>query len=154
MSSFDHKRDEYHPPLYSQGGSSSKVGYFKAAHVKINFDELFQDFLKAYKHEIPSRVCVKQVKDDSDHEPCGEYATTRKRAIKFHPYCFVLGFTFLMPRLFQEVICSMRCASAQCSSNAIRAIVGFLNLIRFFDLGLTISEFWYFFEISHRESVG
>ncbi|KAB2610921.1 hypothetical protein D8674_018953 [Pyrus ussuriensis x Pyrus communis] len=74
MSSFDRKSDEYLPPWYSQSGSSVKVGYFKAAHININFDELFQAFLKAYKHVIPSEVCVKRVKDDSDHEPCGRFS--------------------------------------------------------------------------------
>ena len=154
MSSSDRKSDEYPPPLYFQGGFSDKVGYFKAAHVKINYDELFQDFLEEDKHAILSGVRVKRVKDDSGHEPCGEGVSARKRAIKFHSYYFVLGFTFPMPRLFQEVICSMKCALAQCSPNAVRAMVGFSNLSRFFDLGLTINEFWYFFEIGHKEGVG
>ncbi|KAM0989547.1 hypothetical protein ACFX2A_013603 [Malus domestica] len=70
MSSSDHKNDEYPPPLYHQGGSSSKMGYFKLAHVKNNPDELFWDFLEAYKHVIPSGAHVKRVKDDSGHEPC------------------------------------------------------------------------------------
>ncbi|RXH91746.1 hypothetical protein DVH24_020769 [Malus domestica] len=65
ISSFDRKSDKYPPPLYHQGGSSSKVGYFKAAHVKINSDELFQNFLEGYKHAIPSQVRVKRVKDDN-----------------------------------------------------------------------------------------
>ncbi|KAM1743626.1 hypothetical protein ACFX12_013503 [Malus domestica] len=137
----DCKGDEYPPPLYCQDGFSNKVSYFKVAHVKSNFDELFQDFLKAYKHAIPFGVRVKQVKDDSSHEPSGEGTSARKRAIKFHLYYFVLGFTFPMPRLFQEVICSMKCAPAQCSPNAVHAIVGFSNLSRFFDLGFTINEF-------------
>ena len=47
-----------------------------------------------------------------------------------------------------------RCTPAQCSLNAIRAMVEFLNLSMFFDLGLTINEFWYFFEIGHKEGVG
>ena len=100
-----------------------KVGYFKAAHVKINFDELFRDFLEVYKHAIPSGVRFKRVKDDSGHEPYGEGASVRKRAIKFHPYYFVLGFIFPMLRLFQEVICSIKCAPAQCSPNVVRAMV-------------------------------
>ncbi|KAM1473585.1 hypothetical protein ACFX2I_029699 [Malus domestica] len=59
-----------------------------------------------------------------------------------------------MLHLFQEVICSMKCASAQCSPNVVRVMVGFSNLSRFFDLGLTINEFWYFFEIGHKKGVG
>ncbi|KAB2605840.1 plastidial pyruvate kinase 1 [Pyrus ussuriensis x Pyrus communis] len=128
MSSSDHRSDEYLSPLYCQGGSSGKVGYFKATHVKINSEELFRDFLEAYKHAIPSGVRVKRVKDDSGHEPCGDGASARKRAIKFHPYYFVLGFTFPMRRLFQEVIYSMKYAFAQCSPNAVRVMLGFSNL--------------------------
>ncbi|KAB2595398.1 S ribonuclease [Pyrus ussuriensis x Pyrus communis] len=63
--SSDCKSDEYPLPLYRQGGFSSKVGYFKAAHVKINSNDLFRDFLEAYKHAIPLGVHVKQVKDDN-----------------------------------------------------------------------------------------
>lgn len=48
----------------------------------------------------------------------------------------------------------MKCAPTQCSPNTIRAMVGFSNLSKFFDLGLAINEFWYFFEISHKEGVG
>ena len=108
MSSSSHKNDNGVPPLYRQGGSLSKVGYFKDAHFKISSDDLFRDFLEAYWHAIPSGVHVKRVKDGSSCEPCdGAW-----RAIKFHPYYFVLGFTFPMPRFFQEVLCSMRCAPA------------------------------------------
>lgn len=45
--------DKYPLPLYRQGGSFGKVGYFKAAYVKINCDELFWDFIETYKHAIP-----------------------------------------------------------------------------------------------------
>ena len=48
----------------------------------------------------------------------------------------------------------MKCAPAQCSLNAVRAMVGFSNLRRLFDLGLTINELWYFFEIDHKKGVG
>ena len=93
---------------------------------------------------------MKCVKDGSSREPCdGAW-----RAIKFHPYYFVLGFTFPMPRFFQEVLCSMRFAPAQCSSNAVHVMVGFHNLSQFFDLDLTVNEFWYFFYIGHIEGVG
>ncbi|KAM2448797.1 hypothetical protein PS1_018959 [Malus domestica] len=47
----------------------------------------------------------------------------------------------------------MKCRYAQCSPNAVRAMVGFSNLSRFFDLGLTINEFWCFFKIGHKEGV-
>ena len=139
MSSSDRKSDEY---------SSGKVGHFKVAHVKINSDELFRDFLETYKHATPSGVRMKWVKMTAaiNH-------VVRAPAIKFHPYYFVLGFTFPMPHLFQEVICSMKCAPAQCSPNAVRTMVGVSNLSRFFDLGLTINEFWYFFKIGHKEGV-
>lgn len=68
------KVDEYHPPLYRQGESSSKVGYFKTAHVKINSDEIFQDFLETYSRAILSGVCMKQMKEGSIYEPCSEVA--------------------------------------------------------------------------------
>ena len=106
MSSSNLKSDDGIPPLYHQGGSLSKVGYFKAAHFKISSDDLFRDFLEAYWHAIPSGVRVKRAKDGSSREPCDG----ARRAIKFHPYYFVLRFTFPMPRFFQEVMCSMRCA--------------------------------------------
>ncbi|KAB2608933.1 hypothetical protein D8674_012101 [Pyrus ussuriensis x Pyrus communis] len=104
MSSSSHKNDDGMWPLYCQGGSLSKVGYFKAAHFKISSDNWFRDFLEAYCHAIPSRMRVKRAKDGSSREPCDE----ARRAIKFHPYYFALGFTFPMPRFFQEVLCSMR----------------------------------------------
>lgn len=115
MSPSNHKRDINHSPLYHHDGSSSKVGYFKAAHVKINFDELFRDFPKTYRHMILSGVHVKWVKKDDNHEPSNEVAKVGKRTIKFHLYYFVLRFTFPMLCLFKEVICSMRCDHVQCS---------------------------------------
>ncbi|KAM2215777.1 hypothetical protein ACFXTI_022334 [Malus domestica] len=63
MSSSSHKSDDGVPPLYGQGGSLSKVGYLKAAHFKINFDDSFRDFLEAYRHAIPSGVHVKHFKE-------------------------------------------------------------------------------------------
>ncbi|KAM2538839.1 hypothetical protein TB2_024225 [Malus domestica] len=105
MFSSSHKNDDGVPPLYRQGEPLSKVGYFKAAHFKISSDDLFKDFLEAYWHFIPLGVRVKCVKDGSSLEPCDR----ARRAIKFHPYYFLLGFTFPMPRFFQEVHCSMRC---------------------------------------------
>ncbi|KAM1600657.1 hypothetical protein EV1_024662 [Malus domestica] len=150
MSSLSHRNDDGVPPLYRQGRFLSKVGYFKAAHFKISSDDLFRDFLETYWHAISSGVRVKQVKDCCSREQCnGTW-----RAIKFHPYYFVLGFTFPMPHFFQEVFCSMRCAPAQCSPNAVRVMVGFHNLSQFFDLDLTINEFWYFFDIGHIGGVG
>ena len=98
MSSSGLKNDDGVLPLYRQGGSLSKVGYFKAAHFKINSDDSFRDFLETYWHAIPSRVRVRRVKDGSSHEPCDEV----RRAIKFHPYYFVLGFTFPMPRFSKK----------------------------------------------------
>ncbi|KAM1330019.1 hypothetical protein ACFX13_043497 [Malus domestica] len=150
MSSSSHKNDDGVPPLYRQGGSLSKIGYFKAAHLKISSDDLFRDFLEAYRHAIPSGVRVRRVKDGSSREPC----SGTRRAIKFHPYYFMLGFTFPMLRFFQEVLCSMKCAPAQCSPNAVRVMVGFHSLNQFFDLGLTTNEFWYFFVIGRIDGVG
>ena len=48
----------------------------------------------------------------------------------------------------------MKCAPAQCSSNTIRVMVGLHNLSLFFDLDLTVNEFWYFFDISQIGGVG
>lgn len=64
MSHSSHKDDEYTLSLYRQGGSSGKVGYFKAAYVKTNYDELFKDFLEAYKQVIPFGVCVRRAKEE------------------------------------------------------------------------------------------
>ncbi|XP_050121360.1 uncharacterized protein LOC126599015 [Malus sylvestris] len=150
MSSSSRKNDDGVPPLYRQGGSLSKIGYFKAAHIKISSDNLFRDFLETYWHAIPSGVRVRRVKDGSSREPC----SGTRRTIKFHPYYFVLGFTFPIPRFFQEVLCSMKCVPAQCSPNAVRVMVGFHNLNQFFDLGLTTNEFWYFFDIGRIDGVG
>ncbi|KAM2144889.1 hypothetical protein ACFX1R_048514 [Malus domestica] len=58
MSSSSHKNDNGVPPLYCQGGSLSKVAYFK-----ISSDDLFRDFLKAYRHAILSGIRVKHAKD-------------------------------------------------------------------------------------------
>ncbi|KAB2632286.1 hypothetical protein D8674_028533 [Pyrus ussuriensis x Pyrus communis] len=67
MSSSSHKSDDGVPSLYSQGGSLSKVGYFKAAHFKISLDDLFKDFLDAYRHAIPSGMHVKHVKEGNSY---------------------------------------------------------------------------------------
>ena len=127
-SSSSHKGGDGVPLLYRQG-SLSKVGYFKAAHFKISSDDSFRYFLKAYKPAIPSGVRVKHVKEGSSHEPC----SGAQRAMKFHPYYFMLGFTFPMPHFFQ-VLCSMKCAPTQCSPDAVRVMVGFFNLSQLFDL--------------------
>lgn len=58
MSSSNSKSDEYPPLLYRQGMSLGNVSYFRAAYVKINYNELFQDFLEKYNHAIPSGVYV------------------------------------------------------------------------------------------------
>ena len=92
---------------------------------------------------------MKWAKDGSSCEPCGS-----RKAIKFHPYYFVLEFTFPMPQFFQEMICSMKCAPAQCSSNAVCVMVVFHNLSRFIGLDLTTNEFWYFFDIGHIMVLG
>ncbi|KAM1212168.1 hypothetical protein FF1_003762 [Malus domestica] len=47
----------------------------------------------------------------------------------------------------------MKCAPAQCSPNAVCVMVEFHNLSQFFDLDLTVNEFWYFFDIGHIEEV-
>ncbi|CAN6694160.1 unnamed protein product [Malus baccata var. baccata] len=86
MSSSSHKGDDGVPPLYRQCGSLSKVGYFKATHFKINSNDSFRDFLEAYKYAIPSGVHVKHAKENNSLEPC----SGARRAIKFHPYYFVL----------------------------------------------------------------
>ncbi|KAM1529541.1 hypothetical protein ACFX1Z_018735 [Malus domestica] len=108
MSSSSHKGDDGVPSLYRQGESLSKVSYFKVAYFKINFDDSFKDFLDAYRHTIPLGVHVKRVKESSNREPC----SGARRAVKFHPYYFVLGFSFPMSCFFQEVFCSMKCAPA------------------------------------------
>ena len=92
MSSSRLKSDDCVLPLYRQGGSLNKVGYFKAAHFKINYDDSFRDFLKLYRHAILSRVRVKRVKEGGSREPC----SGAWKAIKFHPYYFVLRFTLPM----------------------------------------------------------
>lgn len=68
---------------------------------------------------------MKHVKDRSGHETCTRAAKACMRAIKFHPYYYVLGFTFPMSLFYAKVICFMRFALAQCPPNAIRAMVEF-----------------------------
>ncbi|KAM2822153.1 hypothetical protein COP1_038164 [Malus domestica] len=125
------------------------LGYFRAAHIKVGSDEQFKDFIEMFKHAISFGVCMKRAKDGSSRKLC-----RFRKAIKFHPYYFVLGFIFPMPQFFQEVICSMKCAPAQCSLNAVCVMVGFHNLSRFIDLDLTTNEFWYFFDIGHIMVLG
>ncbi|KAM2403336.1 hypothetical protein ACFX1X_031106 [Malus domestica] len=120
MSSSSHKGDNDVPPLFRQGRSLSKVVHFKAAHFKISSDDSFRDFLEAYRHTISSGVHVKHVKESSSHEPC----SGARSAIKFYPYYFVLGFSFPMPCFFQEMLCSMKCAPAQCSQNVVHSKFG------------------------------
>ncbi|RXH88435.1 hypothetical protein DVH24_000034 [Malus domestica] len=66
MSSLSHKNDEFIPP----GRSASKLGYFKATHVKVSFDEQFKDFLEMFKYATLSGVCMKRAKDGSSRELC------------------------------------------------------------------------------------
>ncbi|KAB2600330.1 hypothetical protein D8674_010601 [Pyrus ussuriensis x Pyrus communis] len=150
MSSSSHKGDDGVLPLYHQGGSLSKVGYFKATHFKINSDDSLKDFLEAYRGAISSEVHVKHVKGGNSCEPCSR----AQKAIKFHPYYLVLGFTFPMLCFFQEMLCSMKCTPTQFSPNVVRVTVGFLNLSQFFDLDLTVNEFLYFFDKGHIDGVG
>ncbi|KAB2596021.1 hypothetical protein D8674_031471 [Pyrus ussuriensis x Pyrus communis] len=137
MSSSSNKSDDGVSPLYRQGGSLSKVGYFKVAYFKISFDDSFRDFLKAYRHAIPSGVRVKCVKESSSCEPCGV-------GLESHQ----------VSSLLLHVLCSMKCVIAQCFPNAVHGMVGFFNLSQFFDLDLTVNEFWYFFDIGYIEGVG
>lgn len=87
---------EYPSPKYCQGGSFGRVGYFKAAQAKIASDELFHNLFEKFKHTIPSGIHMKRMKDKSGHETCTRAAKAGMRAIKFHPYYYVLGFTFPM----------------------------------------------------------
>ncbi|KAB2617887.1 hypothetical protein D8674_013756 [Pyrus ussuriensis x Pyrus communis] len=75
MSSSSHKSDDGVPPLYRQGGTLSKVGYFKGFHYKMSSDDSFKDFPESYKHAIPSGVNVKCVKQGSSHS---EFSLTPK----------------------------------------------------------------------------
>ncbi|KAM2819463.1 hypothetical protein PS2_037880 [Malus domestica] len=95
------------------------------------------------RHAIPSGVRVKRVGAAVSH------VVKIKELLNF-----VLEVTFPMSRFFQEVLCFMKCAPAQCSPNAVRVMVGFLNLSQFFDLDLTIDEFRYFFNIGRIDGVG
>ena len=52
MSSSSHKNDEFISLLYRQGKAASKLGYFRAAHVKVGSDEQFKDFLEMFKQAI------------------------------------------------------------------------------------------------------
>lgn len=141
MSSTNCKSDGYPLPKRCQGKPFGNVGCFKAAYVKIGFNELLRDVFEMYRHAIPPGVCMKWVKERSTHEPCSDAAKAWKRAIKSHSHYFVLGFIFLMSSFFQEVICYLRWAHAQCSLNAVRMMVVFLNLSKLFDLILSVNEF-------------
>lgn len=115
-----HKIDEFISALYRQGGSASKLGYFKAVHVKVGFVEQFKDFLEMFKHTILSRVRVKRPKDGSSHEPCGS-----RKAIKFHPYYFVLGFNFasIIPKsdmLHELCSCSVLSECGLCNGGVLQ----------------------------------
>ncbi|KAM1052744.1 hypothetical protein ACFX1X_000327 [Malus domestica] len=92
MPSSSHKNDEFIPPLYHQGRSTGNLSYFRSAHVKVSSNEQFRDFLEMFKLAILSKVRMKRAKNGRSSESCGT-----GRAIKFHPYNFVLGFTFPMP---------------------------------------------------------
>lgn len=48
MSPFGYKTDSIFMPKHRQGGSSSEIGYFKAAHAKIGSNELTRGFLEVY----------------------------------------------------------------------------------------------------------
>lgn len=80
--------------------------------------------LKHIGTPIASGMRLKRVNEGNSREPCSD----AWKAIKFHPYYFVLGFTIPMLYSFHEVLCSMKCAYVQCSPNAVRVIVGLLNL--------------------------
>ncbi|KAB2622479.1 hypothetical protein D8674_024661 [Pyrus ussuriensis x Pyrus communis] len=84
MSFSSHKSDDGVPPLYCQGGSLSKTGYFKVAHFKISSDDSFREFLEIYRHAIPSGVRVKRVKESNSHLECGSTPKTSLDMKKVH----------------------------------------------------------------------
>ncbi|KAB2600287.1 S2-RNase [Pyrus ussuriensis x Pyrus communis] len=89
--SSSHKSDDGVPPLYCQGGSFSKVGYFKAAHFKISSDDSFKDFLEPYWHAISSGVRVKGVKEGNNHEPYSKLGSIMRTSLCMKKVHVALG---------------------------------------------------------------
>ncbi|CAL8168916.1 unnamed protein product [Prunus armeniaca] len=73
-------------------------------------------------------------------------------ALSSRGHCCRVGWCRLLPvDADWGVFCAMECALSQCIPNVYRAIIYIDNLNRFFKLGLTVGEFFYFFEVRRCE---
>ncbi|XP_021800206.1 LRR receptor-like serine/threonine-protein kinase FLS2 [Prunus avium] len=138
-------------PLYQWGGSQVPKKKFVANLHRVTTEAQFKTWRALFDSAIPRDVHVKLAEPSSDSVPRVDPNNPGARIITFRPFYFSLGFTFPLSKLFRDVFCAMECAPSQCTPNVYRAILCFENLSRFFKLGLTVREFFYFFEVRHFE---
>lgn len=101
-------------------------------------------FVEAKRDYIPNSVKVKLAVPNTGAVPCPEVGEgVGCRSIKFHPFMIALRFEF--PR--REVMFWMDCALAQLTPNSYKAIICFEKMTNFFDLHLTVAEFFFFFRV-------
>lgn len=108
----------------------------------ITFHFLFHHF---------GRCACKLAKSSTDDVPWVDTNNPGARIITFCPFYFSLGFTFSLSKFFWEVFYAIGCALSQCTSDVYWVVICFENLDQFFRLGLTVWDFFYFFEVSSYE---
>ncbi|KAI5311332.1 hypothetical protein L3X38_000053 [Prunus dulcis] len=134
-------------PLYLWGGSQVHKKRFVANLHRITTEAQFQKWCTSFASAIPNDVHVRLVEPSTDDVARTDPNDPDARIITFRPFYFSLGFKFPMSKFFRKVLHAIGCAPSQCTPNVYRIVICFDNLNRFFRLGLTLREFFYFFEV-------
>ncbi|CAL2271699.1 unnamed protein product [Prunus armeniaca] len=138
-------------PLYLWGDSKVYKKWFVANLHYVVIGAKFQKWRDTFASAIHNNVHVRLVEPSTNNVPYTDLNNPCARIITFHPLYFSLGFMFPCSSFSGGVFCAMECALSQCIPNVYRAIIYIDNLNRFFKLGLTVGEFFYFFEVRRCE---
>ncbi|CAL2253669.1 unnamed protein product [Prunus armeniaca] len=134
-------------PLYLWGGSQVHKKRFVANFHPITTEAQFQKWRTNFASAIPNDVHIKLAEPLTDDVAREDPNDPDARIITFRPFYFSLGFKFPMSKFFKKVFHAMGCAPSQCTPNVYCTVICFDNLNRFFKLGLTLREFFYFFKV-------
>lgn len=134
-------------PLYLWGSSHVHKKRFVANLHPLTTEAQFQKWRASFASAIPNDVHIRLAEPSTDDVACEDPNDPDTRIITFHPFYFSLGFKFPMSKFFKMVFHAMGCAPSQCTPNVYCTVICFDNLNRFFNLGLTLREFFYFFEV-------
>ncbi|CAL8150727.1 unnamed protein product [Prunus armeniaca] len=134
-------------PLYLWGGSQVHKKRFVANLHPIMTEAQFQKWRTSFASAIPNDVHIRLAEPSTDDVAREDPNDPDARIITFRPFYFSLGFKFPMSKFFKKVFHAMGCAPSQCTPNVYCTVICFDNLNRFFKLGLTLREFFYFFKV-------